>query len=232
MQIGELYRKYELSDKLEILDDALTNKHLFEFFEQIIYSHRKIEDVKRDYPFIQKFFDDRVMITRARLDSDWAELGTGRVIIDEPITELTFTSDILATAQKNVWAVSFRDEDYWDLPEGQAYLEQHQILLSKGISVARIFILDKDDINSQRKMIFIQIKMGIKAYVLRSEHVSVQEREDFVIYDEAYVRFAKPIENTGTLKAATLSLQAEEVRQYLSRFKYLRSQECTSRKVL
>jgi hypothetical protein len=63
--------------------------------------------------------------------------------------------------------------------------------------------------------------LGITVYVIEAEQVKPEEREDFVLYDDKYVRYAHPIDNTGTLKVVTLSMDEREVRNYVLRFNAL-----------
>jgi hypothetical protein len=222
LELGQLFRSYQLTPKLTVLEKSLADSHLYDSFARIISSREALENHLRVYPLCKQFFQERLDSTYARSVAEWQELANGLIVVDDPQRELTWTSDILCIAKTSIRAVSFGDEDYWPRPEGQAYLREQAVLIKRGITIHRVFIVERAKIDSQLDIICRQAnEFGIHTYVVYADRLRAEECEDFVIYDDYAVRYARRADNAGTLKVATLSIVPEEARRYINKYNSL-----------
>lgn len=67
------------------------------------------------------------------------------------------------------------------------------------------------------------MKLDIEVRIIKKARLKEQDWQDFVIYDDKYVRWAKPTTDTGsnTLKHATVTMKENEVKQFMERFENL-----------
>ena len=256
MQIGNLYRHREMTDQISEMKDALAEhnrqlarqqilKESIAFLEpaikddrflntlsNIAESYKEIQRLKTQYESCKDFFECKENLIFESMIPKLQQLAQRQVVIDKESKELTTNTDfLLKIPDQRVRAVSYQDGGFWDEPEGQNFLQAHVTSIAKNIHISRIFILDEDEFTTQRAVIESQADMGITVRVIDARKLKESEREDFVIYDENYVRFAKLHEDTGTntLKHATLIVDTDKVKDFIERYEslYARSMDAT-----
>jgi hypothetical protein len=164
-------------------------------------------------------------------------LERGTIRIDDEARELTANKDFLYQLPHNhVWAVSYQDQTFWDDPEGKDFLKAHVEKMTQGVMIHRIFILSTDELASQKTVIEEQQTKGVECYILEENTLRQGGNvppEDFVIYDDRYVRFAEltGVGPTTTLKHATLTCDPERVRQYQTKLNYFRTRSMNAKDV-
>ena len=224
LQIGELWRHRNLSPKLASLERAVGHSRLFKLIESIIDKYEAIEDQKLRNPNCSRFFEEFSSEAFQNLEDELQSLSTGQINVRSESRELTTNQEfLLSLPRRLVKAVSFQDEEFWEQPQGKTFLDAHRLAVSNKISIERIFILKKSVVESQRVVITKQMEMGIDCRIVIQESLKEEDLEDFVVYDDEYVRYAKLVQDTGsnTLKRATLSAQSDTVRRYVQKFEAL-----------
>lgn len=256
MQIGNLYRHREMADQLSEMKDALSEhnrqlarqqvlKESIAFLEpaikddrflntlsNIANSYKEIQRLKSEYENCKDFFEWKENLIFESMIPKLQQLAQRQIVIDKESKELTTNTDfLLKIPQRQVRAVSYQDGGFWDEPEGQNFLRAHVTSMSKDINISRIFILEEAEFTTQRNVIEAQVDMGIVVRVIDARKLKESEREDFVIYDDNYVRFAKLHEDTGTntLKHATLVVGTDKVKDFIERYEslYARSMDAS-----
>jgi hypothetical protein len=256
LQIGNLYRHREISDQLQtlkgaltehttklerhlvlkesvaFLEPAITDERFLETLSQITNAYEEVQNLKQEHPNCVGFFEWKENAIFNSMVPKLQELAQRHIVIDKEAKELTTNRDFLRKLpQHEVRAVSYQDDGFWDEPEGKDFLEAHTIMLAKRVSISRIFILTEEEVVSQRSVVETQIQMGISVRIILAGKLNDWEREDFVLYDDTYVRFAKLYESTGTntLKHATLIIGTDKVRDFIERYEslYARSVNAT-----
>jgi hypothetical protein len=250
LQIGSLYRYREISDQVVALKDglgdhtgkleqhhkllgesiaflepAISNDNLLAIMSKIAISYREVQLLKQVYPCCKDFFawkeDSLFQFLIPRLQ----QLARGEIVIDNSSKELTTNKDFLTRLPvREVRAVCYQEGDFYDRPEGKAFLRAHTVMMKENdIKVSRIFILQEDEVSSQRRVIEEQVRIEIDVGIITSDKLKDGECEDFVIYDNEYVRFAKVYEHIGTntLKHATLIVNTDKVKEFIERWESL-----------
>ena len=86
----------------------------------------------------------------------------------------------------------------------------------------RIFVLDSDEIiMAMRPTIERHTTIGVTVYIMPPAARFPSDLEDFVVYDDQYVRFAEPLEFAGSKKRATLSVHPPDVVEYVAKFEQM-----------
>ena len=224
LQISELWRHRQLAPRLSSLERAATNDVLYKILVNQIDAVEQINLLKGQYPRSSSFVEERLNEAFGRLGDVLQTLCQGRINIDKEWRELTSNTDfLLQLPERSVRAVSYQDEEFWDEPEGVKFLNAHKKVLDERVQVARIFILPESHLDGQRELIMRQVGLGISCYIIMEEKLDQQFREDFVLYDDCYVRFAQLVAHTATntLKHATLTRESDKLREYVDKYEYL-----------
>lgn len=224
--ISDLWRVSQKTPKLSTLERSLSNNNLFNFIEKIINAHQKFVRINKEGRF-ELFFNEKLESLYTSVAKDFVELSEGKIIIHNPDRELTLITEAMDLAERNICAVSYQDEEFWNNPHGEDYLKKHKELIDNQenkIKITRIFIPRLAEIwtEKQVKIIEQQSDIGIETFILPIHLTEPKDCEDFVLYDDKFVRYAKIIGNSATLKRATLSCNPEEVAEYINKYKNLK----------
>ena len=131
-------------------------------------------------------------------------VAEGEIIIDNPNKELTTNEEFLEElCRDKTRAVSYKDEPFWQAPEGRTFLaKQKHLILTRRITITLIFILDKaTTVEAFTPIMRAHRDAGIHVRYLAEDALLPPERADFVVYDEAAVRVGE---------AKTLQTRADE----------------------
>lgn len=226
VQIGEIMSHSLLSKKMASLERALDSKTTFDRVHSILDKMEAVQRVKQTCAEATPFIDEAVKTCFGILSTNLQRIAHGEIRIEDVSRELTTNKEFLeALPTKTICAVSYQDEDFWAKPEGIDFLESHKESISRGRVIERIFILSKSEMVDQESTIRTQRQINVLCRVVLEESLSEREREDFVLYDNKYVRFATivPEGATASDKYATLTSDSEKVRAYIDKWNYLKS---------
>lgn len=157
-------------------------------------------------------------LEKATLDFERAtKLGTVEIPADE---EPLLTQEAAQECRFSLKAVSFQDDEWWNSADGAAYLNIHRDLKVRGVEMTRIFLVSGESQASLGHTLREHLEIGIRTYALSLD--LIDNPEDFVIYDEQFVRRASSIDPEDlNVKDATLHDDQVEVRLALRAFEHL-----------
>jgi len=216
-----------VTPKLAELERSVAYPEIYDFVVKVLNAWEACKRVPADPEIARLFRESLEAMTHA---PEWTEVPNGRAIFGET-RELTLITELIGIASKNVDAVSFGDEEFWSRPEGANYLaETARAVQDRGLKVVRIFVLTAEQIRVQRDSILAHRKAGIECYILDPQVQVQMDKEDFVIYDNKVVRYARALPQSGLLKTAYLSVVPGDLASYRNRFQQMkrRSVEASS----
>ncbi|MBK8810459.1 MAG: hypothetical protein IPN69_06945 [Acidobacteria bacterium] len=225
-------RHNRLNQSLSFLEQGIVDDRFLQVTSDISGAYKNIQVLKTQHPDCLDFFEwkERKIFdaTIPKLD----ELSAKHIVIDDEYYELIANKQFLTRLPKiNVRAISYQDNGFWDEPAGKDFLKAHSEMINKNVRITRIFILSEEEIVSQRRVIEQQLTMKIEVKIAEKAKLSAKELEDFVIYDDNYVRYAKliTVTETNTLKHATLTVDTNQVKGFIDKFNslYAKSVEAT-----
>jgi hypothetical protein len=222
VQIGETLRSHHHTKRMQSLERALDSDFTYEKINSQLDVLERLRSVRQRFPAARPFFEEFLAHTYDALADSIGSLSEGTVRVNDTSRELTFNKDCLDhLAKHEVWAVSFEDGTFWNDPEGKDFLSVHEAKIKAGVAIHRIFVLRDDEVDGQRQIIECQIAMKIHCRILLigKNRNSDLIPEDFVIYDDRFVRAATRVTTgpTTTLKHAILSCESRMVREYLEK---------------
>lgn len=222
IQLAETLRTHHLSKRMQSLERALDSETTYSRLDDQLNHLTDLSSLLRKHPEARSSFDEFLDDAYHRLTDSLESLAAGTINVEDPARELTFNKDCLQhLGQKEVWAISYQDGTFWDDPEGKDFLSLHDEKIKAGVLIHRIFLLTNKELIEQKAIIESQIARKIQCRILLRDSTSGKDihPEDFVIYDETFVRAAKLVAEgpTTTLKRAVLSCDARRVRHYLQK---------------
>jgi hypothetical protein len=227
IQIGEMHANSSMSGKILSLERALDSSATYDRMNSILNSLETIKQLKSQSSEAAPFFEEALSNCFTKLNRSLTRVAIGEISIDDTSRELTTNKDfLLKLPRKEVCAVSYQDEMFWDAPEGADFLKAHREVILHGRAIHRIFMLNKDGASSQRETIRKQMEVGVKCYIVLEESILPHYHEDFVLYDNKYVRFARLSSESQVAplyKIATLTMESSRVTEYVEKWNYLRS---------
>jgi hypothetical protein len=169
----------------------------------------------------------RTEIFNAMLDG-LRSLADGDLLIESPEKELITNGEFLATLCRRTFrAVSYQDEEFWATDAGKAFLAIHSAAIVRRVDLERIFIIERSREDELKPVFAIQKRIGISARVVFKDQLSrhAESVQDFVIYDDQYVRFAKLKDHpTNAIdKVATLSKNPATIERFSNHYRVLHS---------
>lgn len=222
LQLGELWQVHARTPLLSKLEEILTAPALYRQVETMVEANSRIALLTNRHEVCRRLFEMRRDDCLSTTTIAMQELAGGRLSVSDPDQQYKFAVDLVGLARHSVRAVSYRDEEFWTLLPGARYLELNEKLIAGSGVVQRVFVLESEaKIIAQRSVIETHASKKIEAYVLLPQEQRPADREDFVLYDDSFVRFAQPIEYEGSKKRATLSLDEVDVRRYADKFQDL-----------
>lgn len=224
IQIGEILRHHSVSKKMQSLERALDSEMAFSYIHAELDFLESIRNVKARFKKAVRFIEEIHIDSYNRFHRKLHSLAQGIVEIDEVTRELSTNNEFLRELPSRfVRAVSYLDGHFFQTPEGKKLLNTQSELVKNGIANTRIFILTGDplkdptvdDIMQQGNEYKITCLVVTEA-TLRAKHFAP---EDFVIYDDIYVRRAQWVGYGGStpitpLKTAVLLCGTEDIKQY------------------
>ena len=161
--------------------------------------------------------------------SSFETLADGDLVIDDPAKELITNLEFLHQLCKHrLRAVSYQDEGFWNSDAGEDFLRGHATAIGNHVSIERIFIVARGAEQQINAILHKQKSVGISVRIAYKEALVAKHSdciEDFVLYDDAYVRFGR-LRNFAVSsldKDATLSKNDNTVNQFANRYQVLKS---------
>jgi hypothetical protein len=200
-----------------------------------------LHDLSSQHPACQRLLADRLTTLCREMGLALRDLSAGEITVN-PDGEIMFAIDCLALASKSLKAVSYEEDEFWTQPQGERYFQEQKALLAKdGFEIRRLFVVKSDaspDLKeAYRKVIEEQLTARISVGVIQlpaTERLA-SKLEDFVVYDESYVRYAHADamnDDRGLAKTATLSLDRQLAERYLELFRSLETAAIDGRRYL
>jgi hypothetical protein len=224
-QISELWHHRKLSPQMASLERALKDPDFFRIVDETIDLWEVTCEMKRQYPRCLDFYIEKEREIFENTVTELRALSKGDIKIESEARELTANRDfLLKLPERMVCAISYQDGAFWSEEAGKKFLAAHESVIStKRVDVTRIFIMNKSALETQRSVIEHQLALGINCQVVNETDIPAKYREDFVIYDNKYVRYAKLVAETPqtTLKTATLTADHGTVATYREKYDYL-----------
>jgi len=222
IQIAETLRSHHLSKRMQSLERALDAESTYSRMDTQLNALETLSTVLHRHPNAGPLFSEFLGDAYNKLNDSLDLLSDGTIRVNNTARELTFNKDCLQhLANHEVWAVSYEDGTFWDDPEGRDFLDLHDEKIKSGVTIHRIFLLKREEIEQQRSIIEAQMarKIDCRILLLDSASNADLQPEDFVIYDEVFVRSATRVTEgpTTTLKYAILSCDQRKVRDYLQK---------------
>lgn len=134
---------------------------------------------------------------RLAIDLRLAAAGTVRC---GPSEEPQLTRMALESCQQSLRAVSYQDEGWWLSSKGDRYLDLHEELRDRGVSMTRIFVIE--DVRPLRPTLARHVAIGITTIVVSKELIPEEQWRDIVIYDDNLVRTADATDPENDRKLA------------------------------
>lgn len=222
IQIAETLRSHHLSKRMQSLERALDSATTYARLDHQLNHLAAVSSLLQKHPGARPLFDEFLADAYNELNDSLELFSAGTINVNDPARELTFNKDcLLHLAHKEVWAISYQDGPFWDEPEGKDFLALHDEKITAGVTIHRVFLLKNDEIANQKAIIEAQIEKRIHCRILLLDSPSNHgvKPEDFVVYDEVFVRAANLVAEgpTTTLKEAVLSCDTRKVRLYLQK---------------
>jgi hypothetical protein len=222
IQLAETLRSHQLTRRMQSLERALDSETTYAWLDEQLNDLAEFSGLLRKHPGARSLFDEFLAESYGALADSLESLSTGTINVNDTARELTFNKDcLLHLAHKEVWAVSYQDGSFWDDPEGKDFLLLHDEKIKADVVIHRIFVLTEEELAAQKPTIVAQMarKIQCRILLLDSESGRDFEPEDFVVYDETFVRAANLVKEgpTTTLKRAVLSCDPRKVRAYLQK---------------
>lgn len=219
LQLSEISRVQARTPLLAKLEGALTDSVLYPHLQKLVDANAEWHRLMAFTPECLPLFEQQRIDLLTRAQISLQEMANGRMSVSDPDQQYVFAIDLVSRAKKKVCAVSYRDDEFWEIEAGVRYLEHNRALIASSGAVQRIFVADDaEKLLSQRQVMEHQIAAGIEVFVIPPARLEPTDKEDFVVYDGRFVRYAEPVEFKGSRKRATLSVDAVEVVQYGNRF--------------
>lgn len=221
LQLGDVWEAHARTPRLAKLEEALTDPVLYERLQTIIDANTESHRLAAHNHTCEALFRERREQALADATIVMQEIAKGKLRVADPDRQYSLAVDLVGLAKSSVKAVSYRDEDFWRMKAGTRYLEFNRALIARHGTVQRVFVLSEDALISQRSVIETHVAMGIEGHILPPANQQPPDSEDFVVYDDEFVRFAEPLEFEGSAKQATLSVDSTDVARYNRKFSEL-----------
>ena len=135
----------------------------------------------------------------------------------DPHAEDTFGIAGIQFTEKNIKAITVV-ADYWQDPFTLGYLEKQAELIKKGISITRVFVLEKNQYDAAKGLMQYQSERGIDVYYIYKGNEFIDPawlEEDYLIQDERLLveinckshRFDSTCSDTETITTSTVEVQ-------------------------
>jgi hypothetical protein len=222
LQVGELWQFHARTPKLTRLEEVLSDEILYNHVETIITANAEIEKLATTQQILGSRFRRERERCLESARSTLEELSRGKIRIVDPDAQYKVALDLAASARKSIKTVSYADEEFWTLEAGKRYLDYNESLVKNGGVVQRVFVFDDESsLLAQKDMIQQHIDKGLDIWILPTARMRPADREDFVIYDDIFVRYARPVEFGGSKKEATLEVTPSVRAEFTNRFENL-----------
>lgn len=189
------------------------------------YYLRRLREASKLLPQRSPFMHAQAISVLMRLANEFERAARGSIEI-APLEEPELTQQAVNSCRSALRAVSYQDEHWWRSAGGDTYLEHHEALLSRGVEITRIFLIQGDrGFEALAPTLEKHIDLGIQAYVLDPESVESSSRRDFVIYDDVLLREASSVDDGEEidLKEAEFTDDPVRIQGALLKFERMRN---------
>lgn len=220
-QLGEIIHKDQIRDVLGTFYQVRQDRFLHDKLDVLIEYYLSIKSFNSD------LFDERTREMVVAFLDEISLLANGQLKVEHH-EEVVIGNKLAESCKKNIKASSFMDKvEWWDSPEGKAYVEKNVKLVKRGGKVLRVFILAKEQISDYEKILAYQSEKGVQVYIGIREEIPNHLIESYAIFDDECVRLESL--TTGYEVSSMVFIDERTVRQYLRKFEeiLLRSKKMT-----
>jgi len=153
---------------------------------------RIVEAVASTHGKRSAFLTDRTTKEVEKFSKLVANMAEGAFVCSSRDEELDLVMGALAAAKKEVRAVASRGIEWWLKADADVYFQAYGEE-TRRISVTRIFLIKKDDLERLRPMLIRHAKAGIRTYALDLEQVPTGRQRGLVLFDNALLHRAAPL---------------------------------------
>lgn len=201
-----------LSEILKLSDD----QWMYNSVRSITTNYRKIHSEIRD-----EFFLERTKNVLNECTRSMSELSKGRITLKEP-SDAVIVNDLIIRARHQAKAVSYNVnfEKWWNNESGKKYLQEHKILIQKGVKVIRVFVIPRGKENEVEEIIKIQRSLGIDVWLTFEENQPVELLESYLIIDDSIVAKSQ-LTLGGRSRGTYITVDEDDVKNMLRNFDWL-----------
>jgi hypothetical protein len=216
LHISQMNQSLSLPPKIAKLEPALNDEELYGFLVAAVTTRSAAASLAEEHGPASELLRNHLHTLFKRAEDAFKQLQGGRIVVEDG-NEIPFANACVPLFDHRMRAVSYKEDRFWGQAQGTKYLrKQTEHARAKGAKITRIFILPEADIAGWEERIKAQCDAGVETRVLPLERLTDTpiEPEDFILYDEDYVRHAISLDLGGLKKVATLSLHLDEVHKY------------------
>ena len=179
--------------------------------------HEAAKGLSQRNAFLQNQIVDRL----SGFAEDFGAMTSGTIRYSAE-QEPELTQNAVSQTKRQISAVSYQDEEWWLGSQGQNYLRVHAEALTRGIRIARVFLVPLDRQVALTRTFQSHLDLRIETFVLDPDDVNELLRSDFVVYDDLLLRTGRPIDTPSERKGAVFTDDKALIRQALKDFRELR----------
>ena len=198
-----------------VQDDSLAVvREVEEALERMTAAATNIGDL---LPFLQ----ERAIAETRRFAAEFRLLADGSFTTTRE-EDLTFIHRALLTCTRQMRAVSYQDEDWWNSHYGAFYLDLHE-RLPDDVQLERIFLSEYDSWEKLQPTFDRHDELNIKWKVLDPNDLPTHIVCDIVIYDDSLLRSSTEAYAGGPYRAGIYTQNAVEIEKAIEDFTSLNS---------
>lgn len=113
-------------------------------------------------------------------------LSEGELKIDV-LDELSFRRSGIGNTRECMNLVQYADPSYWRGEYGKKYLKLNEAAIQNGVKITRIWLQNKDILESYYDLITAQAKIGVQVFIAETDNIPQKLRRDFGVIDNRIV---------------------------------------------
>jgi hypothetical protein len=167
------------------------------------------------------FLTNRTTLAVEQFSQVVADMANGTFVCSSRDEELDLVKGALTATQNEVRAVASRGVDWWLKPEADVYFRAYGEA-TRRIPITRIFLIDKEELESVRPVLSRHGDAGIRTYALDRQQVPEVRRRGLVLFDNTLLhRAAASREGISDFKDVEFTDVASEIRRAEEDFEFL-----------
>ncbi len=182
---------------------------------------RIVEAVVSTHGSRSAFLTNRTTAAVEQFSKQVANMANGAFVCSSRNDEIDLVKDVLAATKREVRAVASRGMEWWLEADADVYFQAYGEE-TRRISVTRIFLIEKNDLEKLQPMLLRHAKAGIQTYALDLEQVQDGRRRGMVLFDNTLLHRAAPLrEGINDPLDVEFTDVAEEIRRAEDDFTFL-----------